>query len=93
MPRVSAPRPAVQRGLLAAVDGLSPESARTPEAAAVLATAVTEGPDPLAEQKLEAHYVARGAWRELADFYRQASARASFNADQAAWAEKLAEVL
>ncbi len=66
---------------------------RKPEAAAILAAAVREGPDPRAAQKLEAHFVQRGAWRELAAFYRDALNRATVKAERAKWAEKLAELL
>ncbi len=81
-----------QAELLAAVDELAP-SARAPAVAAVLAAAVDEGPDPLPAKKLEAHYIARGAWTELADFYRRTVKRAKSRTEQAAWAEKLAELL
>ena len=66
---------------------------RKPEAAAIFAAAVREGPDPRAAQKLEAHFVQRGAWRELAGFYRDALARTTVKAERARWAEKLAELL
>ena len=66
---------------------------RQPEAAAILAAAVREGPDPRAAQKLEAHFVQRGAWRELAAFYRDTLARTTLKAERARWAEKLAELL
>ncbi len=82
-----------QRELLAVVDGLTSAAARAPEVAAVLAAAVDEGPDPLPAQKLEAHYTARGAWRELSEFYRRSAKRAQSKPEQVKWAEKLAEVL
>lgn len=66
---------------------------RKPEAAAILAAAVREGPDPRAAQKLEAHFVQRGAWRELAAFYRDTLNRSTVKAERAQWAEKLAELL
>ena len=66
---------------------------RKPEAAAILAVAVREGPDPRAAQKLEAHFVQRGAWRELAGFYRDTLNRTTVKADRGKWAEKLAELL
>lgn len=66
---------------------------RKPEAAAILAVAVREGPDPRAAQKLEAHFVQRGAWRELAAFYRDTLNRTTVKAERAKWAEKLAELL
>jgi len=91
---IAAARPSsTQAELMAVVDGLAPAASRGPEVAAVLAAAVSEGPDPLPAQKLEAHYIARGAWRELADFYRGSIARAESKRAQAGWAEKLAEVL
>ena len=52
-----------------------------------------EGPDPRAAQKLEAHLIQRGAWRELASFYRDALGRSTARPDRARWAEKLAELL
>ncbi len=64
-----------------------------PEAAAILAAAVREGPDPQAAQKLEAHFIQRGAWRELANFYRDALQRSTQKPDRARWGEKLAELL
>ena len=66
---------------------------RKPEAAAILAAAVREGPDPRAAQKLEAHFVQRGAWRELAAFYRDTLNRTTVKGERAGWAEKLAELL
>ncbi len=66
---------------------------RKPEAAAILAVAVREGPDPRAAQKLEAHFVQRGAWRELAGFYRDSLNRTTVKAERGKWAEKLAELL
>ncbi len=66
---------------------------RKPEAAAILAAAVREGPDPRAAQKLEAHFVQRGAWRELAAFYRDTLNHTTVKAERAKWAEKLAELL
>lgn len=65
----------------------------TPEAAAILAVAVREGPEPQAAQKLEAHLIQRGAWRELAEFYREQAARAPGRDARARWGEKLAELL
>ena len=81
-----------QRELLAAVDNLTAKAARAPEVAAVLAAAVDEGPDPLPAQKLEAHYIARGSWRELAQFYRRSAKKAENPVERASWAEKWAEV-
>lgn len=78
---------------LVAVAEVAEKAGRKPEAAAILAAAVREGPDPRAAQKLEAHFIQRGAWRELAAFYRDALQRSSVKAERARWAEKLAELL
>ncbi|MBM4779269.1 MAG: tetratricopeptide repeat protein, partial [Archangiaceae bacterium] len=43
--------------------------------------------------KLEARYVARGAWRELARFYQETAAGRLDPKERAAWLEKLAELL
>lgn len=43
--------------------------------------------------KLEARYVARGAWRELARFYRETADSRPDPAERAPWLEKLAELL
>lgn len=72
------------------------EGARTasgPELAAVLQAAVEAKPDAASRQKLEAHYVARRAWRELAQLYRDAAVRAPERAEKVGWLEKLAELL
>ena len=68
-------------------------SSHTPEMAALLAAAVQEGPDPQALKRLEAHYVARGAWRELASFYRDRATDAESRATRVDALEKLAELL
>jgi tetratricopeptide (TPR) repeat protein len=65
---------------------------RKPEVAALLRAAIDEGPDPAALRRLEAHFIARGAWRELAVFYRDAGQQGS-KAHRAEWLEKLAELL
>ncbi len=78
---------------LVAVAQAAENVGRKPEAAAILAAAVREGPDPQAAQKLEAHFIQRGAWRELAGFYRDALNRTAVKAERARWAEKLAELL
>ncbi len=43
--------------------------------------------------RLEARYVARGAWRELARFYEETAAARVDPKERAAWLEKLAELL
>lgn len=78
---------------LVAVAEVAEHAGKKSEAAAILAAAVQEGPDPRAAQKLEAHLIQRGAWRELANFYRDAFTRASSRSEKAQWAEKLAELL
>lgn len=78
---------------LVAVAQAAEKVGRTPEAAAIFAAAVREGPDPQAALKLEAHFIQRGAWRELANFYRDALNRSTQKADRARWGEKLAELL
>ncbi|MFO0594553.1 MAG: hypothetical protein U0228_04595 [Myxococcaceae bacterium] len=78
---------------LVAVAEAAVGAGKTPEAAAILAAAVREGPDRVAALKLEAHLIQRAAWRELANFYRDAVARAPSRPEKAQWAEKLAELL
>lgn len=65
---------------------------RKPEVAALLRAAIDEGPDPAALRRLEAHFIARGAWRELAVFYRDAGLSGP-KPQRAEWLEKLAELL
>lgn len=55
------------------------------------ATAPTATSATLAQ--LEARYVARGAWRELARFYRATADTRSEATERSSWLEKLAEVL
>ncbi|MBK7862790.1 MAG: tetratricopeptide repeat protein [Archangiaceae bacterium] len=69
------------------------KSQARPEVAAILAAAVQEAPEPVALKKLEAHYVARGAWRELAQLYRQNAAAATGRQAKVEELEKLAELL
>lgn len=92
-PPVAAPRRRSTQLELVAVAQAAEQVGRKPEAAAILAAAVREGPDPQAAQKLEAHFIQRGAWRELAAFYRDALKRAPSKAERAQWGEKLAELL
>ena len=69
-------RRSTQRELVAAADEAEAKGNR-PEAAALLAAALKEGPDAAAAQKLEANYVARREWRELARLYRERAAAAA----------------
>lgn len=92
-PVVQTPRRRSTQLELVAVAVAAEQVGRKPEAAAILAAAVREGPDPRAAQKLEAHFIQRGAWRELAGFYRDALQRATARPERAKWAEKLAELL
>jgi Tfp pilus assembly protein PilF len=78
---------------LVAVAEVAEQAGRKQEAAAILAAAVRDGPDPRAAQRLESHFIQRGAWRELAAFYRDALQRSAVKAERARWAEKLAELL
>ncbi len=64
-----------------------------PEVAALLAAAVQEAPEPRALKKLEAHYVARGAWRDLSQLYRQNAANAPSRMAKVEALERLAELL
>jgi len=64
-----------------------------PEVAAILAAAVQEAPEPQALRKLEAHYVARGAWRDLAQLYRKNAEGAPSTQAKLSELEKLAELL
>jgi hypothetical protein len=86
-------RISTQIELMAIADDVARIGKAAAEVAAVLSAAAREGPDPQAAKKLEAHYVQRGAWRDLARFYRDAAARAATKQDKAAWSEKLAELL
>ncbi|MCC6334497.1 MAG: hypothetical protein IT380_10980 [Myxococcales bacterium] len=86
-------RISTQIELMAIADDVARIGKAAAEVAAVLSAAAREGPDPQAAKKLEAHYIARGAWRELARFYKDAIARAQAKPEKAAWAEKLAELL
>lgn len=80
--------------LLALADELaSAGRAHAPEVTAVLAAAAHEGPDTQAEQRLEAHLVARGAWRELAAHYRARADAATARLERVEALEKLAELL
>ncbi|PZR18799.1 MAG: hypothetical protein DI536_02660 [Archangium gephyra] len=92
-PTPTAPRRRSTQLELVAVAEAADEKGRHPEAAAILAAAVREGPDPQAALKLEAHFIQRGAWRELANFYRDTLNRSTLKAERAKWGEKLAEVL
>ncbi len=78
---------------LMAVAAEAEKAGRKPEVAALLRAAIDEGPDPQALKRLEAHFVARGAWRELAQFYGDNAQRARGNTEKAQWKEKLAELL
>lgn len=86
-------RRSTQLELMAVAEAVAPQSARKPELAAVLAAAAAEGPDPRAQQRLEAHYIARGAWRELAGFYRECAQKGRDKREKTGWLEKLAELL
>lgn len=86
-------RASTQIELMAIADDVARMGKAAAEVAAVLSAAAREGPDPQAAKKLEAHYIQRGAWRELARFYKDAVGRAATAAEKAAWAEKLAELL
>jgi Tfp pilus assembly protein PilF len=92
-PAAEAPRRRSTQLELVAVAEVADAAGKRSEAAAILAAAVREGPDPRAAQKLEAHLIQRGAWRELANFYRDAFQRAATRSEKAQWAEKLAELL
>ena len=84
-------RASTQIELIAVADAVKAQG--KPEVAALLAAAVQEGPEPRALKKLEAHYVARGAWRDLAQLYRQTAAQAASRAEKVDTLEKLAELL
>ena len=81
-----------QRELLAAAAEADAEG-KKPEAAALYSAAVAEAPDPETLKRLEAHYVARGAWRELASFYRDRASVVEDKAEQAELLAKMAELL
>jgi Tfp pilus assembly protein PilF len=80
-----------QQVLVAAADEAEARGQKA-EAAALLSAAVRERPDSRTQQKLEAHLVGRAAWRELAQFYRDASEAAERDA-RLDYLSKLAEVL
>ncbi len=63
------------------------------EAAALLSAVAHESPGPDADGRLEAHYVARGAWRELAQLYRDRAGRAVSTSEKVDNLGKLAELL
>lgn len=81
-----------QRELLLAGE-VAEASGRKPEAAALFSAAVAEGPDPSTLRRLEAHYVARRAWRELAQFYRDRAACAKSKEQRVEALTRLAELL
>ncbi|HLL53518.1 MAG TPA: hypothetical protein VK447_08235, partial [Myxococcaceae bacterium] len=81
-----------QRELLAAAEEADAHG-KKPEAAALFQAAVAEAPEPETLERLEAHYVARGAWRELANFYRDRAAQAKDPAAQAELLTRMAELL
>ncbi|HZN95319.1 MAG TPA: hypothetical protein VFB81_21555 [Myxococcales bacterium] len=85
-------RKATQAELLAAAEEADAHGSR-PESAALLAAAINEVPDAALEQKLEAHYVARGAWRELSQFYRDRASRISEPRRKVEILTRLAELL
>lgn len=87
------PRRASSQSEWIAVADAAEVAGRKPEAAALLAAAVREGPDPVVAQRLEAHLIQRGAWRELASFYQDMLSQVTTNAERAKWAEKSAELL
>lgn len=85
-------RSQTQRELLLAGE-VAEASGRAPEAAALFNAAVAEGPDPQILRRLEAHYVARRAWRELAQFYRARVAAARTKEEKVESLGRLAELL
>src|SRR5207237_373191 len=64
-----------------------------PEANALIAAAATEQLDAPTLRKMESHFVARGAWRELAEFYRERIRLAQKTEEKAEHLSRLAEVL
>ncbi|HVE87156.1 MAG TPA: tetratricopeptide repeat protein, partial [Myxococcales bacterium] len=85
-------RRATQAELLAAAEEADAHGSR-PESAALLAAAINEVPDPALEQRMEAHYVGRGAWRELAQFYRDRASRTQEPRRKVEILTRLAELL
>lgn len=85
-------RTKTQRELVIAA-ALAEAQGRAPEATALLAAAVNEAPDLVTQRRLEAHFVARRAWRELAQFYRDRIATSDTESDRVEWLTRLAEVL
>jgi len=85
-------RKATQQELLAAADEADAQGSR-PESAALRAAAINEVPDPALEQRMEAHYVARGAWRELSQFYRDRVGRLADSRRKVELLTRLAELL
>lgn len=92
-PQPSTPRQRSLETALLEVADAAEKAGKKAVAAAVLTAAVREREDPLAVAKLEAHYVQRGAWRPLAELYRDQLGHAATPAEKARWAEKLAELL
>jgi hypothetical protein len=74
--RAAVGRRATQRELMAAAEEAEVQGNKA-EAAALLTAAVKEAPSPVAQRKLEAHYIARRAWVELAQHYRDRASRES----------------
>lgn len=81
--------PTQESGLVAVAETLG----RRPEATSLLSMAFEERTDPDALRRLENHYVARGAWRELAQFYRERAGRAKGQEERVELLSRLAEVL
>lgn len=96
------PNPTLQRSqtqpVLPAV-GASPadtdEETEKGEAGEALLVAAAAAPSASARAlaQLEARYIARGAWRDLARFYRETADGRPAAAERASWLEKLAELL
>lgn len=85
-------RKATQAELLAAADEADAQGNR-PESAALRAAAINEVADPAVEQRMEAHYVGRGAWRELSQFYRDRIGRLTDPRRKVELLTRLAELL
>jgi tetratricopeptide (TPR) repeat protein len=103
-PAAAAPAPSVTQPLLpvvgpsstqADVEAAEAEPAPRGQAGEALLVAAASAPaaSMTALHRLESRYVARGAWRELARFYRETADGRPDPSERVGWLEKLAEVL
>ncbi|MFL5319417.1 MAG: tetratricopeptide repeat protein, partial [Myxococcaceae bacterium] len=85
-------RRVTQAEMIAAAEDAE-RSGKKAEAAAMLSAVVQDTEDSTVERKLEALYVRRGAWRELAQFYRERVKATQSRARKLDLLSRLAELL